>query len=200
MKRGIMGGTFDPPHIGHLMLAEEAKKCLALDEVIFIPAGEPWAKASLPVSPAAERLEMVRLAISGKPDFEISDIEIKRLGPSYTWETLEELHNKYPSDELYFILGWDNLTALPSWHKPRRIISAAHLAAAHRIGFAQPDLEALEKLIPGIGQRTVIMTGPEIDISASTIRQRVKKGLPIDHLVPPPVAEYIVVKGLYKTG
>lgn len=192
-----MGGTFDPPHVGHLMMAEEVRRRLCLDEVIFIPAGEPWIKASQKVSPAAERLAMVKLAVAGRPYFSVSDMEVRRPGPSYTWETLDELHRSYPGDELYFILGWDNLASLPSWHKPERIIAAAHLAAAPRVGSPRPDLKALEAAVPGIGQRTVILTEPEIDVSATAIRRRVELGQPIDHLVPPEVAEYIYARGLY---
>ena len=200
MRLGILGGTFDPPHNGHLLLAEEARRYLNLGEVIFIPAGHPWVKAALPVTSASKRREMVKLAVTGRPYFSVSDIEIRRPGPSYTWETLEELRRIYPGDELYFILGWDNLAALPSWHEPERIIAAANLAAAPRTGFPRPELKDLEAAIPGISDRTVIMPGPKIDISASDIRPRLKKGLPIDGLVPSPVAEYIREHGLYSDG
>lgn len=199
VKRGILGGTFDPPHIGHLMLAEEARKHLALDEVIFIPAGEPWVKAARQVSPATDRLEMVRLAVAGKPYFKVSEIEVRRPGASYTWETLTELRQLYPDDELYFILGWDNLAALPAWHQARRIVTAAKLAAAPRLGFPRPDLEVLDARIPGIKAATVIMEGPHIEISASDIRNRLKKGVTTADLLPPPVAAYIRARGLYQT-
>lgn len=200
VKRGILGGTFDPPHLGHLMLAEEAKKHLELDEVIFIPAGEPWVKAAQQVSPAAERLEMTRLAVADKPCFRVSDIEVRRPGPSYTWETLMELRELYPDDELYFIIGWDNLAMLPFWHQSRRIITAAYLAAAPRAGFPRPDLEVLDARIPGIKAGTVILDGPRIEISASDIRQRLKQGLATDDLIPPSVAAYIKARGLYRTS
>lgn len=200
MKLGILGGTFDPPHNGHLMLAEQTRLYLNLAKVIFIPAGQPWAKASLPVSPAKHRREMARLAIQGCPYFSLSDIEIKRPGPSYTWETLEELKKIYPDDELYFILGWDNLKALPSWHKPERIIAAAGLAAAPRAGFVRPEMPQIEAVLPGISSKTVIMPDPRVDISASDIRLRVKRGLPIEDLVPQPVAAYIRRNGLYLDG
>ncbi|AKG54401.1 nicotinate-nucleotide adenylyltransferase [Dehalogenimonas sp. WBC-2] len=198
VKIGILGGTFDPPHTGHLLLAEEVQRQLNLDRVIFIPAGEPWVKASQRVSPAAERLEMVKLAVTGRTFFGVSDMEVRRPGPSYTWETLVELKERYPDDELYFILGWDILHALPLWQEPQRIIESACLVSAPRVGTPRPDIEALEAAVPGIGQRTIILTQPEIDISATAIRQRVALGQPVDHLVPPLVAAYISDKGLYK--
>ena len=198
VKRGILGGTFDPPHAGHLLLAEAALAELGLDEVIFIPAGEPWVKAALKVSPAADRLEMVRLAVAGDSRFRVSDMEVSRPGPSYTWETLEELKRRYPDDELWFILGWDNLAALPTWHRADRIVADARLAAAPREGFPRPDLQALEERIPGIGEAAVIMDGPRVEISASEIRRRLKKGLPTEDLLPPAVAGYISAVGLYR--
>ncbi len=198
VRRGLLGGTFDPPHLGHLMLAEEARRKLCLDEVVFIPAGQPWVKALLPVSPAANRIEMVKLASADNPHYSVNDMEIKRPGPSYTWQTLEELRRQYPGDELYFILGWDNLISLPSWHHPGRIVQAACLVAAPRIGSPPPDLHDLDAMVPGLAARTVILTEPEIDISATNIRERVKLGLPIDHLVTALVADYIKTKGLYR--
>jgi nicotinate-nucleotide adenylyltransferase len=180
------------------MLAEEARRKLCLDEVVFIPAGQPWVKASMPVSPSANRLEMVALAIADKPYYSVSDIQVKRPGPSYTWQTLEELNRQYPGDELYFILGWDNLSSLPSWHQPGRIIKAACLVAAPRIGSPRPSLHDLDAMVPGLAARTVILTEPEIDISATNIRERVKLGLSIGHLVPAPVAEYVMRESLYR--
>jgi len=198
VRRGLLGGTFDPPHVGHLMLAEEARRKLCLGEVVFIPAGQPWVKASMPVSAACRRLKMVELAIADKPYFTVNDIEVKHPGPSYTWQTLEELRRQYPGDELYFILGWDNLSSLPSWHKPGRIVQAACLVAVPRIGSPRPDLEDLDAVVPGLAARTVILTEPEIDVSATAIRERVKRGLPIGHLVPPPVADFIERNRLYR--
>jgi len=198
VRRGILGGTFDPPHLGHLMLAEAAYRKLCLNEVVFIPAGQPWVKASLPVSPAADRLAMVKLAVAGKPYFSINGIEVMRPGPSYTWQTLDELRRLYPGDELYFILGWDNLTSLPSWHQPGRIVKSVCLVAAPKVGAPRPDLHELDTMVPGLAARTVIMNEPEIDISATAIRERVRLGLPIEHLVTPPVAGYIASHGLYR--
>lgn len=198
MRRGLLGGTFDPPHLGHLVLAEAARRILSLDEVIFIPAGQPWVKAAMKVTPARHRLAMTRLAAAELPYAAVSDTEIKRPGPSYTWQTLEELRALYPQDELYFILGWDNLGSLPLWHYPDRIIKSACLAAAPRTGSPKPDLAALDKAVPGLAARTVVMTEPEIDISATAIRERVRQGQPISALVAAPVAGYIAAHGLYR--
>jgi len=200
VRRGLLGGTFDPPHVGHLQIAEEARRKLNLDEVVFIPAGLPWVKASMRVSPARHRLEMTKLAVARMPYFSVNDIEINRPGPSYTWQTLGELKKQYPADELYFILGWDNLTALPSWQHPDRIIKAACLVAAPRVGSPRPDLHALDAAVPGLAARSIILTEPEIDVSATAIRERVRLSQPINHLVPEPVAEYIQRHSLYKQG
>ena len=200
MRRGLLGGTFDPPHVGHLQIAEEARRKLNLDEVVFIPAGLPWVKASMRVSPARYRLEMTKLAVAHMPYFSVNDIEINRPGPSYTWQTLKELKQLYPGDELYFILGWDNLTSLPSWQHPERIIKAACLVAAPRVGSPRPDLHALDAAVPGLAARSIILTEPEIDVSATAIRERVRLSQPINHLVPEPVAEYIQRHSLYKQG
>ena len=198
MRLGLLGGTFDPPHVGHLQIAEEARRKLCLDEIIFIPAGQPWVKAAMRVSPASQRLEMIKLAAVGKPYFSVNDLEVRRPGPSYTWQTLQELKAQTPADELYFILGWDNLTSLPSWHHPDRIIKAACLVAAPRMGCPRPNLHKLDELVPGLAARTVILTEPEINVSATAIRERVRLGEPIGHMVPGPVVEYIQRNGLYR--
>lgn len=198
MRRGLLGGTFDPPHVGHLQIAEEARRKLCLDEVVFIPAGLPWVKAAMKVSPVCHRLEMTKLAAADKAYFSVDNIEVNRPGPSYTWQTLQELKMNYPGDDLYFILGWDNLTSLPLWHHPDRIVKAAYLVAVPRVGSPRPDVQELDEMVPGLAARTVILTEPVIDVSATAIRERVRLGEPIDHLVTEPVAEYIRRRGLYR--
>jgi len=117
MKIGVLGGTFDPIHKGHLIVAEEARNRLNLDEVLFVPAGEPWLKAGRPISDAEHRVQMVRLAIANKPYFKLSTMEIERPGPSYTVDTIAELQTQLDrEDELFFVLGWGNLVELPQWH------------------------------------------------------------------------------------
>ena len=200
MNIGVLGGTFDPVHNGHLIVAEEAKTQLNLAEVIFVPAGQPWLKADRPISPAEHRLQMLRLAIADKPYFKLSTIEIERAGPSYTIDTIAELQGQLGNgDELFFILGWDSLAELPQWREPKRLIKMCYLVAVPRPGYPRPKLKALEASIPGISQRVMLMKEPEIDISASVIRDRGARGLPIRHLVPEAVNRYIKEHGLYVT-
>jgi nicotinate-nucleotide adenylyltransferase len=200
MKIGVLGGTFDPVHNGHLIVAEEAKNELNLAEVIFVPAGQPWLKVDRPISPAEHRLQMLRLALANKPDFKLSTIEIERAGPSYTVDTITEFRDKLGGeDELFFILGWDNLAELPQWREPSRLIKMCYLVAAPRPGYPRPKLKVLEASIPGISQRVMFMDRPEIDISASAIRDRVARGLSVRHLVPEPVNRYIKEHNLYIT-
>ena len=197
-KIGVLGGTFDPIHNGHLALAEEVSTALGLDEVVFIPAGQPQLRGEVPVSPAEHRVAMVRLAIAGKPYFRLSTMEIERVGPTYTVDTMTELGTQPGSgDELFFILGWDSLAELPHWMDPAGLIARCRLVAVPRPGCALPDLEMLEAEIPGLTQRVILLDRPEIDISASAIRDRVSRGQPIGHLVPGAVAEYIARQKLY---
>jgi len=196
---GVLGGTFDPVHTGHLVVAREVRGGLNLNKVLFIPAGEPYFKAATQVTPAKHRLKMVSLALAGEPCFCISDMEIKRNGLSYTVDTIGELKDKAgPASEIYFILGWDNLTDLPRWHQPLRLISLFRLVAVPRVGCPVPDLKKLEEAIPGLSKRVIMLEKPQIDIRASVIRQRVAEGLSIKHLVPQAVAEYIQKEGLYQ--
>jgi len=198
MNIGVLGGTFDPVHNGHLIVAEEAKTRLNLVEIIFVPAGQPWLKAAKPISPAEHRLQMLRLAIADKPYFKLSTIEIERTGPSYTIDTIAELRDKLGSDdELFFILGWDSLAELPQWREPSRLIKMCYLVAVPRPGYPRPKLKTLEVIIRGLSQRVMLMKEPEIDISASAIRERVARGLSIRHLVPEPVNRYIKEHKLY---
>lgn len=199
MNIGLLGGTFDPIHIGHLVVAEEARVRLELAEVLFVPAGQPYLKANTPILAAEHRLQMVRLAIAGKPYFRLSTMEIERAGPTYSVDTISELKGQLDDeDELYFILGWDNLEDLPKWHEPRRLIELCYLVAVPRVSYPIPDLSSLEKAVPGLSQRLVMLDKPEIDISASVIRERVARGLSIDHLVPKEVERYIREQRLYR--
>ena len=200
MNIGVLGGTFDPVHNGHLSVAEEARTRLNLAEVIFVPAGQPWLKADRLISSAEHRLQMLHLAIADKPHFKLSTIEIDRAGPSYTVDTIAELRRQLGNrNELFFILGWGSMAELPQWREPSRLIEMCHLVAAPRPGYSSPDLQALEASIVGISQRVIFMDAPEIDISASAIRDRVARGLSIRHLVPGSVEEYIRQHKLYST-
>jgi nicotinate-nucleotide adenylyltransferase len=199
MKIGVLGGTFDPVHLGHIMMAEEARKSLGLSEVLLVPAGQPMTRSNERMTSAEHRLLMLRLAAAGSPHLKVSTVEIERPGPSFTVDTITELRRKYGSkDEIFFILGWDSLAQLPIWREPARIVKMCILVAVPRPGWPQPSLKALEKDIPGIAKRVVFLENPRVDISATTIRDKVARGEPIDHLVPGPVAEYIKEHGLYK--
>ncbi|MDD4875753.1 MAG: nicotinate-nucleotide adenylyltransferase [Dehalococcoidales bacterium] len=198
MNIGVMGGTFDPIHSGHIMLVEEVKARLNLTKVLFVPAGQPWLKANNNISPAQHRVEMVRLAIADKPDYSLCTLEIERSGPTYTIDTIAELKSQLKTeDELFFILGWDNLTQLPQWKHPGQLIAQCHLVVVPRPGYLRPDLQSLEAIIPGLSQKVIMLDKPEIDISASLIRDRLTRGLPINDLVPVLVDEYIKKYKLY---
>jgi len=194
-----MGGTFDPIHNGHLAIAGEVRSRLDLAAILFVPAGQPWLKIDSSLSPTEHRVQMVRLAIAGKPHFKLSTMEIERPGPTYTVDTMAELQaQRGPADALYFIMGWDNLAELPQWKEPSRLISLCQLVAVPRPGYPCPDLKVLEPLIPGLSQRVILLDKPEIDISASEIRGRVAQGLSISHLIPEPVERYIKQQKLYQ--
>ena len=200
MNIGVMGGTFDPIHNGHLIVAEETKAQLNLAEVLFVPAGQPWLKPNSPVSAAEHRVEMVRLAIANKPYCRLSTMEIERAGYSYTVDTIAELKSELGAgDELFFILGWDSLAQLPLWKEPSRLIRMCRLVAVPRPGYPIPDLKFMEPKVPGLSQRVILMDKPEIDIDATEIRNRVAQGLSIRHLVLEPVERYIKQYRLYIT-
>jgi nicotinate-nucleotide adenylyltransferase len=199
MNRCVLGGTFDPIHRGHMVVASVVREKLCPAEIILIPAGQPWLKSGRTIAPTADRLAMARLAAAGQAGISVSTIETDRPGPSYAVDTLLALKKDMPeADELFFILGWDNLLDLPRWHKPREILSLCRLAAVPRIGSRVPDAATMEKLLPGLSRRVILLDKPEIDISATVIRERVKLGLTIRHLVPDAVEEYILGRGLYR--
>ncbi|MFC2003257.1 nicotinate-nucleotide adenylyltransferase [Chloroflexota bacterium] len=198
MNIGVMGGTFDPIHNGHIAVAEEARTRANLAEVLFIPAGQPWLKEDRTITAAKRRLEMVRLAIADRPYFKLSTIEIERPGSTYTVDTMAQLQAQLGDrDELFFIMGWDDLAQLPQWCEPSQLVQLCHLMVAPRPGYRPPDLKSLEGVVSGLSQRVMLMDKPEIDISASEIRDRVARGLSIRHLVPEPVNRYIKEHKLY---
>ncbi len=201
MNTGVMGGTFDPVHNGHLAVAEEARKRLELAEVVFIPAGQPQLKGSRVITPARHRLAMLRLAMDGKPYFRISAMEMERAGPTYTVDTIVALKEDLGEDDkIFFIMGWDSLARLPEWKDSTRLVKLCYLVAAPRPGYPRPDLKALEKPMPGISKRVIFLDRPEIDISGTEIRERVARGLPIKDVVPEPVYKYIKRHKLYSEG
>ncbi|MCX6003070.1 MAG: nicotinate-nucleotide adenylyltransferase [Chloroflexi bacterium] len=198
MKIGILGGTFDPIHNGHLAIAEEARTHLGLAEVLFLPAGQPWMKSDKPILPAVYRVQMVHLAIAGRPCFKLSTVEIEHNGPSYSVDTIAQLKTELAEpSELFLIMGWDSLLQLPYWREPSRLIKMCFLAAVPRPGSPRPDLKALEAGIPGLSERVIFLDKPDIDISATDIRNRVAQGLSIRYLVPRAVERYIKENALY---
>lgn len=199
MNIGVLGGTFDPIHLGHLIIAERARLELGLTRVIFVPAGQPWLKSERDITPAPHRVEMVRLAIAGKPYFKLSTIEVERPGPSYSVDTIAVLRERLGEGcSLFFLLGWDSLAELPRWKEPARLIQMCRLVAVTRPGFSRPVLETMEPLVPGISGNVLWLDIPPVDISSSEIRARVARGLPILDLVPPQVADYIEEHQLYR--
>ena len=158
LKIGILGGTFDPIHEGHLMVAESVRECLSLDKVIFIPAGRPWLKSGQSVTAPVHRLSMVELAIEGNPHFEVSRIEIERPGPTYTVDTLTELRRRKEDAELYLILGMDSVRDLGRWHRPERIFELCWVAAVHRPGVADVSVRDLERVFPSSAGRIRMVT------------------------------------------
>ena len=199
MKLGILGGTFDPIHLGHLLIAEQARATLGLDEVLFITAGQPWMKEGTPISDARHRLSMVRMAVGSNPFFHASALEIDRPGPTYTVDTLEELHREADSDtQLYLVLGVDSLKTLSLWEKPERLLELCILVAAARPGHAARDLGFIDDIQPGASQKVAQLDRPEVDISGAEIRRRVSHGLSVRYQVPENVERYIYSHGLYR--
>jgi len=198
VRVGVLGGTFDPVHWGHLLLAEQARDQLSLDRVLFVPAGLPWRKLQRPLSPVGQRVEMVRLALEGTP-FELSLLEAERPGPSYTADTLEQLRAMLPAAELYFVMGHDALLDLPEWHRPQDILRLATLAVALRPDRSgEEGLAQVARRLPGVRERVVWLAMPLVGISGSDIRQRVREGRSIRYLVPPAVEDYIHRHRLYR--
>lgn len=200
MKRlGLLGGTFDPVHNGHLLIAAEARRRFRLQELRFVPAGQPPHKHGRQVTPPGERLAMVRLAIGDEPGLSVSSIEVERDGPSYTVDTLTQVRaEEGPDCELFFIVGGDALPDLLSWRAPGRLLELCTLVVFRRPGVAPMDLDLLRAHLPAVAAKVTVVDGPQLAVSGTAIRQRVRAGLPVDDLVPPLVAAYIERHGLYR--
>jgi nicotinate-nucleotide adenylyltransferase len=194
---GILGGTFNPPHIGHLICAQEALVRLKLDTVVWIPAGVPPHR-EVEDDPGPEaRFEMCELAVSSDERFSLSRVEIDREGPSYTVDTLRTLRSDAAEgDELFLILGGDQASSLRSWHEPEEVLSLATVAVVERTGFARPAIGVTLSGLRG-AERLVFFDMPRIDVSSSMVRRRAREGKPIRYLVTDPVANYIGAQSLY---
>jgi nicotinate-nucleotide adenylyltransferase len=196
---GILGGTFNPPHIGHLVCAQEARQQLGLDHVVLMPVAVPPHKEIAADPGAAVRLELCRLAAEAADGVQVSDLELRRGGPSYTVDTLRLVHAHAPQDALTFIVGGDMARSLPTWREPEEVLRLATFAVAEREGIARDDI--LETIAPLAGaERVRFFDMPRLDISSSDIRRRVAAGRPIRHLVPDAVAHDIDARGLYRGG
>ena len=194
---GILGGTFNPPHLAHLVCASEARSQLGLERVVLIPTGVPPHKPMEQEPGAAHRLEMCRLAAgAGRGWLTVSSIEIDRAGPSYTVDTLRQIHASQPGDELTFIVGGDMAWSLPSWREPEAILGLASVAVAERAGARREEVRGRLEALAGAAAITYIDV-PRLDISSSALRRRVREGRPLDYLVPDPVADYIEQRRLY---
>ncbi len=193
---GVLGGTFDPPHYGHLAMAETARVQLALEKVLFVPAGQPPHKMDMVLSPARHRLAMVEAAIADNPAFAVSRADLDRPGPHYTVDLLRHLRRDYPGADLYFLMGADSLAELLTWRDPAGILEQARLAVMPRTGY-EPDVEALMAALPALRERLIWLDIPFIEIAATDLRRRVRVGLPIRYLVPPAVEAYIRRERLY---
>jgi len=195
--QGIFGGTFDPIHVAHLAVAETARDQLGLDSVTFIPAGQPPHKLDRVISPATDRLAMVEAAIADNPAFRVSPVEIDRDGPSFTVDTLEALMAA-GAGRLALIISMDSFLDLPTWHDPRRVLELATLVVAPREGVDDVGLEYLERRLPGVRARAVMLGGPRLRLSASELRARARSGRSLRYLVPDAVSAYIGDHALYR--
>jgi len=196
---GVLGGTFDPIHIGHLVVAEEARIKVGFNEVLFVPAGQPWRKLDRNITPAAHRVEMVRRAIADNPHFKLCTLEVEHPGPSYTVDTLVELREQLGAQaNLFFILGRDSLAELPLWKEPKKLVQLCRLVVAPRLG--SKDLKHLETSIPGLLDQVIQLDMPVIGISSAETRQRIAQGLSIRYLVPTEVEKYITEQKIYPTS
>jgi len=200
MNIGILGGTFDPIHVGHLVVAEEARVKLGLSEVLFLPAGQPWLKVDRTVTPAIHRVDMVRLAIAGNPYFKLCTLEVERDGPSYSIDTITALRSQLGAQSFFFILGSDSLAEFHLWKEPAKLVQMCRLVVVPRLGLSLTDLNSLETRIPGLVHNVTQLDAPIMGVSSSEIRQRVAQGLSIRYLVPDKVGEYIVEQKLYASG
>lgn len=201
MRLGIFGGTFDPVHLGHLILAEQCREQAKLDRVLFVPAARPPHKQERELTKFDQRVEMLALAISGHPAFRIDELEKNRPGPSYTYVTLEELRHQHPGAELCLLVGADSLHDLPQWVQPRRILELATLVVMPRPGWELAELDSLREslaLEADFPLRLQLVHAPLIDVASRDLRARIAQGRSVRYMIPRAVEAYIAEKGLYR--
>ena len=193
---GVLGSAFNPPHLGHLALAQEALWQLGLDEVILVPTGDAPHKRIVDDPGREERIAMTRLAAADDSRFSVSALEVERAGPSYTYETLELLAKQRPETELVFVMGADAAVGLESWRNPQRVVELARLAVARRAGVSDAEVAAVMRSLGAAGRATMLEM-PQFGVSSSAVRERAAAGRPLRYLVPEPVARFIEEKGIY---
>ena len=194
---GVLGSAFNPPHLGHLALAQEALWQLQLDEVVFVPTGQAPHKRIAEEPGREARMEMTRLAAAEDPRFSVSGLEVEREGPSYTYETLEALAEERADTQLVFVMGADAAVGLESWRHPERVVELASLAVARRAGVAEADVVAAMRSL-GCQERATSLEMPQFGVSSSAVRERAKQGRPLRFLVPDTVASFIEERGIYR--
>ncbi len=196
-RLGIFGGTFDPPHLGHLILASEAHTALRLSRVLWVLTSVPPHKLGQPITDVIDRLAMVRLALEGEPAFELSTVDVDRPGPHYTLDTVKLLTAQNKGAEMILLIGGDSLHDLPTWHEPAAVVEAcAEIGVMRRPGDLI-DLGGLEREIPGLSAKVRYIEAPLLEIASHEIRERAATGLPFRYYVPPAVYKYIVDHRLY---
>jgi nicotinate-nucleotide adenylyltransferase len=202
MRLGLFGGSFDPIHLGHLLLAEFCRETSRLDQIWFIPAATPPHKQARPLSPAEHRLAMLNLAIGGHQAMAVSRLELDRGGVSYTIDTLREIHREQPAAELFLLMGADTLYDLPNWREPAEVLRLATPIVVRRTGQSEPDFACVAPLVSTARLATLarhVVPMPLVEIASSDIRRRVADGLSIRFQTPRAVEEYIRTQGLYRT-
>jgi nicotinate-nucleotide adenylyltransferase len=200
VRLGVFGGTFDPVHLGHLAAAEEAAYWFALSTVLFVPAQRQPLKDAAPRASTADRVAMLERAVAGNPRFAVGTLELERPAPSYTVDTLRELHAMHgPDCELYFLVGIDAANALDRWREPAEILRLARLIVMSRSEAREPDWAMLRAIAPDAQERIATLAVPDVDVSSHDLRQRAATDQPIRYQVPDAVWEYIEARGLYRT-
>ncbi|HVD37903.1 MAG TPA: nicotinate-nucleotide adenylyltransferase [Solirubrobacterales bacterium] len=194
---GVLGSAFNPPHLGHLALAQEALWQLGLAEVVFVPTGRAPHKRIAEDPGREARMEMTRLAAAEDDRFSVSALEVEREGPSYTYETLETLAQERADRELVFVMGADAAVGLESWRRPERVVELARIAVARREGVSDAEVGTVMRSL-GCEGRATMLAMPQFGVSSSAVRERAKQGRPLRYLVPQPVADYIEEKGIYR--
>lgn len=196
-RLGILGGTFDPPHIGHLILGEYALDALGFDQLLYLPAADPPHKQGQVRLDAAHRVAMLERAIAGNTRFRLSRLDLDRPGPHYSLDTVRLLHQQHPGAEVYFVMGGDSLRDLPTWHRPQDLMRECRFVVMGRPGDGvRPDMH--EVVLPGLAERVMLLDAPQLDISSTAIVERIRQGRSVRYLVPDAVLAYIQEQQIYR--